>query len=165
MEEITIQLPSCSQCNTQIIIDSIFCTNCGFPEKGTEKEQAKFHADRILKRSDAQKEVKKISSARKTLYWMAGIFFVFGLFYYINSQEIAHLVVNAILACIFLVLAYWSKQKPFAALLSALLLYVMIIALNAVVEPMTLLKGLLVKIILISFLVKGIYSASVGVKN
>jgi len=160
MEEITIQYPVCSQCSTEMISASKFCTHCGFPEQGDEKEKAIFHAKKVMKKNQVADDHKKINSARNTLYWMAGIFFVFGLFYFFTTNDTGTLIVNVILAVIYLVLAYWSQTKPFAALLSALLLYIMVIALNAIVEPMSLIQGILFKIIIIAFLVKGINSAS-----
>jgi hypothetical protein len=49
--------------------------------------------------------------------------------------------------------------------LSAFLLYVTVIALNTIVEPATIFKGIIIKIIILSFLIKGVYSASQNHKN
>lgn len=165
MEDITIPRILCSQCETEINSETKFCTNCGYPENGDEKEKALFHANKVMKKSQTKDDQKKIKSARNTLYWIAGIFFVSGLFLFFVSKDIPTLIFSAILAAIFLVLAYWSQHKPFAALLSALLLYIMVIALNAIVEPMTIFKGVLVKVIILSFLIKGVYSASQNDKD
>ncbi|GAA4111582.1 hypothetical protein GCM10022393_09400 [Aquimarina addita] len=165
MEEITIQSALCSQCNFGITLETKFCTHCGFPEHGDEKEQAVFHANKVMKKSKIKDDAKKINSARKTLYWMAGIFFVFGLFYYFTLQDISVLLVNVVLAVIYLVLAYWSQKKPFAALLSALLLYLTVVAMNAIAEPVSLFQGIIFKILIISFLIKGINSASQTAKK
>jgi len=131
MEEITAQHPLCSQCSAEIIEASKFCTHCGFPENGDEKEKAIFHAKKAMKKNQVKDDHEKINSARNTLYWMA----------------------------------YWSQKKPFAALLSALLLYLMVIAINAIVEPTTIFKGILIKIIILSFLIKGVSSAHQGAKE
>ncbi|MGY3791625.1 zinc-ribbon domain-containing protein [Aquimarina sp. 433] len=165
MEEITIQLPHCSQCNEEMLSNAKFCTYCGFPENGDDNEKAKFHAQKVLKKSQIREDRKKISSARNTLYWMAGIFFVSGLILFMNLGDIAVLIAGAILAIIYLVLAYWSQKKPFAAILSGLLLYLMVIAANVIVEPSSLFKGILLKVIILSFLIKGMYSASQSIKE
>ncbi|GAA0716484.1 hypothetical protein GCM10009430_12240 [Aquimarina litoralis] len=142
-----------------------FCTYCGFPENGDDNEKAKFHAQRVLKKSQIREDRKKISSARNTLYWMAGIFFVSGLILFMNLGDIAVLIAGAILAIIYLVLAYWSQKKPFAAILSGLLLYLMVIVVNIIDEPSRIFEGILLKIIILSFLIKGMYSASQSVKE
>ncbi|WP_299432901.1 zinc ribbon domain-containing protein [uncultured Aquimarina sp.] len=165
MEEITIQQPLCSQCNTEITLETKFCTNCGFPENGDEKEKAIYHAKKAMKKNQIKDNDKKINSARTTLYWMAGIFFVSGLFLFFILDDIGTLIAGVILAVIYLVLAYWSQKKPFAAILSGLLLYLMVIALNVIMEPTTLFKGIIMKIIILSFLIKGVYSASQNSKE
>ncbi len=165
MEEMVLPQTLCSQCNTTINTETKFCTNCGYPENGTEKEQATYHAQKVMKKSQAKDDHKRIKSARNTLYWIAGIFFVSGLFMYYTLQDNAILVTNVIVATIYLVLAYLSQEKPFVAILSGLLLYILVIALNGIVEPATLFKGILVKIIILSFLIKGVYSASQNAKD
>ena len=160
MEEITLTGAICSQCSSEIKSDSKFCTNCGFPENGDEKEKAVFHANKAMKKNQIMDDNKKVTSARKTLYWLAGIFMFFGLVQFFMTESLEVLLSNVILAVIFLLLAYWSQKRPFAAILSALLLYVTVIALNAIIEPYTLAKGIFVKIIILSFLIKGTYSAS-----
>ncbi len=160
MEESILPESLCSQCSTAISEETKFCTNCGYPEKGTEKEQATYHAQKIMKKSKAKDDKKRIESARNTLYWIAGIFFVSGIFLFAISQDNAILVTNIIIAIIYLILAYFSKEKPFATLLSGLLLYILIITLNAIFDPSTLFSGIIIKIIILSFLIKGVYSAS-----
>ena len=103
---------------------------------------------------------KKINSARNTLYVMAAINFVFGLYFFFTNQDIATLVASMILSIIYLLLAYWSSQKPLMALLLGLLLYLTTIIISAIVDPVTIIQGILWKIVIIAYLGKGIYSAS-----
>lgn len=165
MEEITIQTLRCSQCNEEMLGNAKFCTYCGFPENGDDHEKAKFHAQKVLKKSQIKEDRKKISSARNTLYWMAGIFFISGLVLYTNLDDIIVLIAGVILAVIYLVLAYWSQKKPFPAILSGLLLYLMVIVVNSIDEPSRIFEGILLKIIILSFLIKGMYSASQSIKQ
>ncbi|WP_108803447.1 zinc ribbon domain-containing protein [Aquimarina sp. Aq107] len=161
MEEIAIQQPLlCSQCNTEINLESKFCTECGFPENGDEKEKAVYHARKAMKKNQIIDDHKRINSARKTLYWMAGISFVVGLIYFFRTQDTGELIAQMVIAAIYLMLAYWSQKKPFAAILSGLLLYLTILAIITIAEPTTIFKGIIFKIVIIAFLAKGVYSAS-----
>lgn len=160
MEELSLQQPVCSQCATLITHQAKFCTHCGYPESGTEKEQAQFHAKHVMAKQQLENDTKRIKSAQKTLYWMSGIFMAFGLFYFFRTQDIAILITNAILSVLYLLLAFWTKEKPFAALLSALLLYLTVIAINAVIEPMSLVSGIILKVVFLTLLIKGLYAAS-----
>ena len=166
MEE-TIETPSlqCSFCQITIETENVFCTNCGFPENGTDKDKAVFHAKNVMKKNKNMDADKKIKTARNTLYVMAGISLVFGLILYYSSEEISILLTNGILAIIYIVLGSWSTKNPLMALLLGLLLYLTTIIISAVIEPTTLIKGILWKIIIVAYLGKGIYSASSIKKN
>lgn len=59
----------------------------------------------------------------------------------------------------FVALGFWTKKKPYTAIICALVLYGLYIILNGVLDPATLYKGLLVKIIIVVLLVKGINDA------
>jgi hypothetical protein len=69
------------------------------------------------------------------------------------------LIVNLILAAIMTVLALWGRRSPLPAVLIATATYVVVIVVNAMVEPGTLTQGLFIKIIIIAFLFKGIKAA------
>jgi len=69
------------------------------------------------------------------------------------------LIVNLILAAIMLALALWARRSPLPAVLIAAATYVVVIAANAISDPATLGQGLVMKIIVIAFLIKGIKAA------
>ena len=69
------------------------------------------------------------------------------------------LIVNLILASIMLVLSIWARRSPLPAVLIATATYVVVQVAAAITDPATLGQGLLMKIIIIAFLIKGIKSA------
>jgi hypothetical protein len=69
------------------------------------------------------------------------------------------LIVNLILASIMLVLSLWGRRSPLPAVLIATATYAVVIVASAIADPATLGQGLLMKIIIIAFLVKGIKAA------
>jgi hypothetical protein len=68
-------------------------------------------------------------------------------------------IVNLILAAIMVVLAWWSKQRALPAILIATAIFVVVQVAGAIVDPKTLVQGLIVKAIVIAVLVKGIKGA------
>ncbi|MBV7268788.1 hypothetical protein [Winogradskyella luteola] len=160
--EISIETkePTCSICKTAMDTEEIYCSECGFPEKGTDKEVAQFHARRAMENNQHMDADKKIKSARNVLYVMAGITLVFGIISFFNNQDIAVLVTNVILGVIYLALGSWTSQKPLVAILLGLLLYLTTVIISAILLPETLIKGIIFKIIIIAYLGKGVYSAS-----
>lgn len=83
------------------------------------------------------------------------------------EQAVAHdrgqvtmlLVVNIGLAIIYLGMWFWAKRNALAATVSALLLFITVIAVNAAYEPKTLGQGIIVKIFFIAALAKAISAA------
>jgi hypothetical protein len=69
------------------------------------------------------------------------------------------LVVNLILAALMLVLAWWSKRKPLAAILIATAIFVVVQVLGAIMDPKSLTQGILIKIVVIGVLIRGIKGA------
>jgi hypothetical protein len=62
-------------------------------------------------------------------------------------------------AAVFVGLALWTKYKPFAALLTALLFFIGIWVLGAILDPASIFQGIVVKIIVIVLLILGIRNA------
>ncbi|WP_179009170.1 zinc ribbon domain-containing protein [Winogradskyella forsetii] len=163
MEELNLSevgIAHCSKCNTAILQENIFCQECGFPENGTEKDVAQFHARNVMKKNEHMDADKKIKSARNVLYVIAGITILAGLFYFFRDQDIAILVTNVILGIIYLVLGSWTSKKPLIAILLGLFLYLTTIIIAAIVDPATIIRGIIFKILIIAYLGKGVYSAS-----
>lgn len=69
------------------------------------------------------------------------------------------LIVNLVLAAIMGVLAVWGEYAPLGAVLVATATYGVVIVANAIADPATLAQGVVVKIIIIVFLVRGIKAA------
>lgn len=159
-------LSYCKVCNGSIADIDSFCNHCGYPLKGSETEQQYFLSERNGQQIDLEEYEKAISTAGKTLYWLAGATTVWGFINYFMSVKNrtddtpgATLIVNLILCSIYLALGLWSKKKPVAALASGFTLYIIVQLLTAFVSPLYLFKGILIKILFIGYFIKGIKSA------
>ncbi|WP_299098523.1 zinc ribbon domain-containing protein [uncultured Winogradskyella sp.] len=150
----------CSKCNTLMIAETVFCPECGFPEHGTEKDVAQFHARNIMKKSNELDADKKIKSARNVLYIIAGVTMLFGFIFFFTDQDASVLVTNVVLGIIYLLLGSWTSKKPLVAILLGLLLYLTTIIISTIIDPATIIKGIIFKILIIAYLGKGVYSAS-----
>jgi hypothetical protein len=156
---------SCSFCKKEMTPpDAVFCNHCGHPENGTDQQRAQFFAKRAVNKTKHIDADKKIKSARNTLFILSGILGVFGFFLYFSTNDIVTLGANLLISFIYLALGFWSKEKPMIALLVGLLLYVTLVVISAIVDPTSLYRGILWKILIITFLGKGLYSAN-AVKN
>jgi hypothetical protein len=98
----------CAACDAQILTDDAFCTGCGYPIKGTEKDQKYFMLKREMADIDMNSFNKRLKNAAHSLYYLAGIFVVSGgIFYLLKKDEpdaFSVLITNLVLAFIFLAL-------------------------------------------------------------
>jgi UDP-N-acetylmuramyl pentapeptide phosphotransferase/UDP-N-acetylglucosamine-1-phosphate transferase len=104
---------------------------------------------------------KHIRRARNMLFFVAVVQLI-GLFTITDQEETARYITMGfiiLIALIFAGLALWTKKKPYAALLTALILYGSLLILDGVFEPSNLYKGLVLKIGIIVSLISGLRNA------
>jgi hypothetical protein len=101
---------------------------------------------------------KHIKNARITLFVIAGLMLV-NIFLMPEMTDLARAITIGLfvgISGIFAVLAWWTKKKPFTALLIALILYGVLLLGDALVDPSSIIKGIVVKVIVIILLIRGL---------
>ena len=107
---------------------------------------------------------KHIHQARNAIFWVAGLLTVNVAMLFMREGEayeymwLDFLIYGGFIGA-FIFLGFFTKKKPYTAIIMALILYTLFILLNAVIEPITLLKGILFKFITYVFLIKAINDA------
>jgi hypothetical protein len=153
----------CHACYAKGTSDDVYCTNCGYPLKGTEEEQQNFVLKKNFATIDLESFNKRLKTAANSLYYLGGAFAVYGIIFYLIKQDdpdaTAMLLTNLILAFVYVALGGYTHKKPLACIVSGLCLYVIVIILNAIADPATIARGPIVKILIIGYLIKGIKSA------
>lgn len=156
------QLQLCACCATKYQTIDVYCNSCGFPLQGTKEQQDSHIANRAIKEIDLGDLKNKVEQACSSLYWIAGICAlsaIVQIFMFENGDDwFSYLVTAVILVGAFLAFAVWSKTKPLAALISGLALYLIVQILNAMADPGTLASGIIFKIFIIGYLIKGIFA-------
>jgi len=101
---------------------------------------------------------KHIRNARILLFVMAGL----SLLLLVNAapfNTIARIIAGGIIvvfAGVFAALAFWTKKRPYTAILCALIFYVFLIVCAAFLDPTTIFQGWVLKIIIIILLILGL---------
>ena len=154
---------SCNSCLNQVDQNDTFCTTCGYPLKGSEDEQKNFMMMKSTKEIYLHEENIKIKRASHALYYIAGATMIWGLIAYGTSKDVetknSILIVNTVLALIYASLGLWSKKKPLTAIISGFSLYVLVFILNAITNPLSIFSGIVLKIFIVVYFVRGIKSA------
>lgn len=105
---------------------------------------------------------KHIRNARIMLFVVAGLFLfsLIGLMPFDdNPAKIVLAVILVLFAGVYIALAFWTKKKPFTALLTALIIFIALEVLNAILEPATIWQGWLLKIAVVVMLILGLRNA------
>ncbi len=125
-----------------------------------EIEKSKRIAAEIMAKSKIGDVEKQVKNARITLFVLAGLFIIIGIYegYVADGHDEFFAYIDWGLAALYIGLGFWSKTRPFTAILIGFILYIALILMNAFLDPMTLVSGILWKIVIISFLVKGLQS-------
>jgi hypothetical protein len=111
---------------------------------------------------DTREYDKKVKNAQNTIFAVAIIQFVVGLYMaFTGTEELRNIEIGiaVVISGLFFGLAFWCKSKPFTAIVMALSLYAGLLVLDAVFEPASLVKGAIVKIFIIIYLARGIGAA------
>ena len=116
-----------------------------------------------VKRLELQGYETGIKKARNTLFFTAALFFISELILgAVADAEFTPLFFAIIIiqSGIFVALAFWTKRKPYAAILIGLIYFLLLWGLSIVLYGAeAAYKGIIVKIIIITFLVKAIKPA------
>ncbi len=113
----------------------------------SEKSLLEDYHEEIMSMEGYDKPVKQ---ARTILFILAGLQLVpifFNKGDMSEDESLINTVVCIVVAVIFAALGFWTKRKPFTAILIALIVYGSLVLLSAIFDPSTLMQGVFLKII------------------
>ncbi len=107
---------------------------------------------------------KHIRQARNTLFIAAGILLLNAMLLFSKYPfDIEIMWLDYLLWFVyiggFVALGFWTKKKPYYAIIGGLILFGLFILINALIDPMTIIGGIIFKIAVIVFLIKGLNDA------
>jgi hypothetical protein len=76
-----------------------------------------------------------------------------------NPVKIVAAAVVILIAGIYVLLAFWTKKKPYTAILTALIIFICLEVLGAIVQPASIFQGWIVKIVILILLLVGLRNA------
>ena len=161
--EVTISELHCDACSAIIKEEDFFCQNCGFPIKAPGEERDAFINDRNFHAFELTEMQKKIKNASTSIFVISGFTAAAAVVIYFMTPEtqnpLALMIINLVVAGIFLGLGFWCKKQPVAAIISALCLYIILWLIAIIDNPLNIVSGIIIKILIIGYLIKGLKSA------
>ncbi len=150
---------SCPVCQSTFEQQPETCHKCKFPFNASEKEKSKFIGQQILKKGTISDTKEKIKRARIILWVIGGINILFPFLLYANHpQQKTYIIVGLIIGFLFIGFGFFTHKKPFISILIPLILLLFLYTVDYIQEPISLIKGILWKIIFITGLVYGLVS-------
>lgn len=148
-------LTSCPRCGAAQELTDRFCSACG-ADPQVELEIAAFHGP-------ALETARKWILAIGIIYVASALLVtgVSGVGFDLDDPMVRLLWGTSLGLCaIHLGLWVWAKTAPFPAAVVALVLFVTVQAINAVVEPSSMYKGLLIKVLFLVALIRAVKAGS-----
>ncbi len=153
-----MEVIQCPACKTEIYPQDNLCENCRFPCHGSEKEKS-IHIGRfIAKKGIVRDSSDAVGNVKKILFGLAALnVFSVIVMYSSTTYHWLDLSLNGFLALVFVFCAIFVEKAPllFTALPLAILLCVYI--LNAIIDPVSLVNGIIIKVLIVGSLVYSIY--------
>ncbi|MDQ3111245.1 MAG: hypothetical protein M3R17_15255 [Bacteroidota bacterium] len=150
---------ACYYCKTGPLGNEIiYCPSCGFPQRGTEEEQKKFITAKrllVIKLEGMHDNIKK---SRNALFGVAALY---GVSYIILALQIGWpaIIEGSILCGIFIGLGLWANKNPYPAVLTGLILFILFIIISAIGNPVSIIGGIIWKIIILTAMIYGLKAA------
>lgn len=133
---------------------TVRCENFVEDEKEMEIENRKLQAQN-------QEKKGTLNKARIALFIIGGLYVLVGFLegFVMLGHDIIFGIVDWVVSGIFIGLGIWSYKEPSKALIAGLIVYIAIILLLALVEPVSIFKGIIWKVLIIYYLIHGIKTA------
>jgi hypothetical protein len=172
-------LKTCPSCNEKIPTEDKYCSFCGKSSVAlTEKEKKEIKKASkwilaisimfivfgtilgLMQKSTADKATNNLAQYEASDIWQTpinGKNYTIGELRTQIRREVAFVFgTNYFLAAVMFGLYLYSRRAPFPAMVTALCVYLAVIVLNGIIDPKTIIQGIVIKIIFISALIAGI---------
>lgn len=144
---------TCPNCNSTFDNPIDNCTKCRYPFNGTDNEKSSFIAQQILKVGEIDDAKESITTAKRILFIIGGINIILPVF---SSSTPTVMVLSALIGLVFIVFGFIVQKNPFLFLVIPLSLLLLLYISDALIDPMTIMRGAISKVVFIMTLTYGI---------
>ena len=129
-------------------------------------DETPAHTDSVLlEMADMSGYDKNLRNARIWLYVITGMQIILGIYEAMTLKDVETSVqwvvfgIDAGLGFLFLACALWSYKKPYAAFLTALILYIIVTVAAFIIEPANINLSIIIKIVVVVALFRAVKDA------
>ncbi|MBL7853753.1 MAG: hypothetical protein JNL17_05120 [Cyclobacteriaceae bacterium] len=147
---------NCPNCKSPYGETDATCIICGFPFQGTDAEKSKFIGQQVLKEGVIDESRKATQNARLILFFIGGLNCILALF----IPDLTTKVIALALGFLYVTFGLLIKKSPKLIMSFALFLLLLVFLIEGIIEPISLFRGIVWKLLYISSLVYGLYNVS-----
>lgn len=147
----------CKNCKSENQTSS-HCTVCSYPIQGSEQEQATFIARQVTQKSDVEESWKRLKTARKILFGIGVFYLVISFTPLMPDEAVIALVLNLLLAAMFIGFALLTYKNPLVAMGVPLVLILVYYLGMLFIDPVYLWTGIFWKVLVVTGLTYGFVS-------
>jgi len=143
----------CPNCYSEFDLAPDYCT-CGYPLKGSEREEYEFMSAIGKKNKIIQEGVDSAISSRNILFLMGGLGLMLALiFSFMPEADITLILLSVAYSLVMIGLGFYSYREPFFAPLIGFFVLLLAIIISFIIDQDFMLKGIAVRIgIIIAFI-------------
>lgn len=140
---------TCTICNTNYTVKPKKCSKCDYPFSASEKDKSAFVGELFSKKLILENAKDKIKRAQKIL-WIIGSINIISFIAIFSINPTFNLnVLDLLLGFVFIGFGFYASKRPFRAIFISLVLLLFIYFLNALADPMLIIRGIILKIVFI----------------
>jgi len=149
----------CPACKNDNLVKADYCQFCRFPFNGSEKEKS-IHIGKFISDKGIVVDSEDSLYKSRNLLFLAAGFYALGVIinYKILINNILVLIINLAVITIIVVCAVFLRKAPLLFLIIPLILLLTIYLLQYLVDPNSIMRGILYKMIILGSLGYSIYN-------
>ncbi|RDK84857.1 hypothetical protein [Marinirhabdus gelatinilytica] len=149
---------TCPACKIKVYENPDFCDNCKYPFIGSEKEKSIHIGKFISKKGVVQDSSNALGNVQKILFFLGGLNILTVIIMYSSTNSHwLDLALNGFLALVFIFCAIFLKKAPLLFTILPLATLLGVYTLNAVIDPMSLVNGIIIKVLIVGSLIYSMY--------
>jgi hypothetical protein len=153
-----MELIECICCNNEVFIESDNCRLCDFPFSGSEVEKSKHIGKFIVNKRIISSSEDSLENNQYLLCFISAITFLSAIIMFTNSNGfVIETLMNFAIGIVILLCGFFLKKRPILLTIIPLFLILGIYLLNYILDPSTLIKGIVFKVIIISSLIYNVF--------
>ncbi|MBL6666800.1 MAG: hypothetical protein ISP66_07360 [Flavobacteriaceae bacterium] len=149
-------LTTCTICNTTYDVEPIVCSKCDYPFSASEEEKSTFVGQLFSKKLIIQEARVKVKNTQKILWAIGGVNVFYFIILFSFHPTLNIYILDLLLGFVFIGFGFYAAKKPFRSILISLILLLGIYVSNALVDPISLFRGIIFKVIFVVGLIYGL---------